>query len=68
VLAREKVVLDLERKIECFLGLGVLRQLQMGIDEIIERWMRSSGVPRSASAISAASFALIVSFQRPSST
>ena len=37
MLARDQVVLDLERKIERFLGLGVLSELQMGIDEIIER-------------------------------
>ncbi len=37
VLARDQVILDLERKIERFLGLGVLSELQMGIDEIIER-------------------------------
>ena len=37
MLARDEIVLDLERKIERFLGLGILPKLQMGIDEIIER-------------------------------
>lgn len=37
MLARDEVVLDLQRKIEGFFGLGILRELEVRIDQIIER-------------------------------
>ena len=37
MLACNQVILDFEREVERFLGLRILRKLQMGIDEIIER-------------------------------
>ncbi len=36
MLARDEVILGLEREIECLPGLIILRELQMGIDEIME--------------------------------
>jgi hypothetical protein len=36
VLARHEVVVDLQREIESFLRLGVLAELQVGVDEIVE--------------------------------
>ena len=35
--ARDELILDLEREIEHLLGFPVLRELQMRIDEIIQR-------------------------------
>jgi hypothetical protein len=37
MLAGQELILDLQREIENLLGLGVPTQLQIGVDQIVER-------------------------------